>query len=100
VTGDYRTTRNGITVEIQHDWIARPPERDIAPTGLGVCEFCEFDVLAGSEIASVNDGRYAHYDCVPWGDEEEELLKRKNAEAVRDMKRDARVQDYEHGGPS
>jgi hypothetical protein len=72
VTGDYRTTRDGITVEIQRDWIARPPERDIAPTGLGMCEFCEFDVLAGSEIASVNDGRYAHYDCVPWGVEEDE----------------------------
>jgi hypothetical protein len=55
-----------------HDWtIALRPERDIAPTGLGMCEFCEFDVLAGSEIASVNDGRYAHFDCVPWGDEED-----------------------------
>jgi hypothetical protein len=72
MTGDYRTTRDGITVEIQRDWIARPPERDIAPVGLGQCEFCEFDVLAGSEIASVSDGRYAHFDCVPWDDEEDE----------------------------
>jgi hypothetical protein len=72
MTGDYRTTRGGITVEIQRDWIARPPERDIAPTGLGVCEFCEFDVLVGSEIASINDGRYAHWDCVPWDDEEDD----------------------------
>jgi hypothetical protein len=72
VTGDYRTTRDGITVEIQYDWIACPPERDIAPTGLGFCEFCPHEIVPGSEIASVNDGRYAHYDCVPWGDEEDE----------------------------
>ena len=72
MTGDYRTTRDGITVEIARDWFTQRPERDIAPTGLGMCEICDLDIAAGHEIASVNDGRYAHWDCVPWGDEEDD----------------------------
>jgi hypothetical protein len=65
------TSEKGPVRDHDWNWLRHRVDIEIAPTGLGMCEFCDLDIVPGDEIAHVNDGHYAHLDCVQWDDEED-----------------------------